>query len=82
MAAKLMEILEYLREEWSLTAWIYGDLGGWKIKVILPYRNFDPDDEGSYIYIYPVEPGIVSPYRSAADVAREIAEEVKSYGKS
>ncbi len=71
MAAKLMEILEYLREEWSLTAWIYGDLGGWKIKVFVP---------GDGIYEYLVEPGIVSPYRTAAAVAREIAEEVHIRG--
>jgi len=82
MAAKLLEILEYLREEWSLTAWIYGDLGGWKIKVFVPGGIWDPDEEETFIYTYPVEPGIVSPYRTAAAVAREIAEEVHIRGKS
>lgn len=72
MAAKLMEILEILLNDWHISAWVYGDLRGWKIKVLVP---------GDGIYEYPVEPGIVSPYRTAADVAREISEEVKRYGK-
>ena len=72
MAAKLMEIVEILQNEYHLYAWVYGDLRGWKIKVFVP---------GDGIYEYLVEPGIVSPYRTAADVAREIAEEVKQYVK-
>ncbi len=76
MAAKLMEILEILHNEYHLFAWVYGDMLGWMIRVqVLNGTNVCVHD-------YPVEPGIVSPYRTAADVAREIAEEVSSYGKS
>lgn len=73
MAAKLMEILEGLRELGYPFAWIYGDLNGWTIKIYI---------KGYGIYDYPVEPGIVSPYRTVESVVREIVEEVKSYGKS
>ena len=74
MAAKLLMILEWLREE-GLTAWVYGDLQGWQIKVLVP-----PKEDRAYSY--PVDPGIVSPYRTVESVVREIVEEVKSYGKS
>jgi len=73
MAAKLLEILEILLNDWHIFAWVYGDLLGWRIQARVPARG---------IYEYVVEPGIVSPYRTAADVAREIAEEVSGYGKS
>ena len=75
MAAKLLEIVEILQNEYHLFAWVYGDLRGWKIRVhVLNSKDVCVHD-------YPVEPGIVSPYRTAEDVAREIAEEVSSYGK-
>ena len=73
MAAKLLEILEGLYELGYEMAWIFGDLNGWKICVYIK-------DKG--VYDYPVEPGIVSPYRTVETVVREIVEEVKRYGKS
>ena len=73
MAAKLLEILEGLRELGYPLAHVYGDLNGWKICVYIK-------DKG--VYDYPVEPGIVSPYRTVETVVREIVEEVKRYGKS
>jgi len=72
MAAKLMEILEILLNDWHIFAWVYGDLLGWRIQARVP----------GGLYEYLIEPGIVSPFRTAADVAREIAEEVSSYGQS
>ena len=72
MAAKLLEILEGLYELGYNLAWVYGDLNGWKIQVLVP---------GGF-YEYPVEPGIVSPYRTVESVVREIVEEVQNYGKS
>lgn len=73
MAAKLLEILEGLRELGYAMSWIHGDLNGWKIMV---YKK------GAGVYDYPVEPGIVSPYRTVESVVREIVEEVKQYGQS
>lgn len=73
MAAKLLEILEGLHELGYEWAWVYGDLNGWKIMVYIT---------GKGVYDYPVEPGIVSPYRTVEAVVREIVEEVQNYGKS
>lgn len=76
MAAKLMEILEGLRER-GLIAYIYGDtVTGWSIRVLTKVTG-----TGCW-YEYPVEPGIVNPYRTVEYVVREIVEEVKRYGKS
>ena len=74
MAGKMLEILEGLRELGYPFAWVYGDLQGWQIKVLVP-----PKEDRAYSY--PVDPGIVSPYRTVESVVREIVEEVKRYGK-
>ena len=74
MAAKLMEILEGLREL-GYDAYVLGKDNGWYIIVRL--RRFD-----HYVHVtYAVEPGIISPFRTVETVVREIVEEVKRYGK-
>lgn len=75
MAAKLMEILEGLREL-GYEAYVLGKDSCWFIIVRL-WRG------DHYVHVtYSVEPGIVSPYRTVESVVREIVEEVKRYGKS
>ena len=76
MAAKLMEILEGLREL-GYDAYVLGKDNGWYI-IVRIWRG------DHYVNVtYSVEPGIVSPYRTVETVVREIVEEVSSrYGQS
>ena len=72
MAAKLMEIMEQLRER-GIDSWVFADCNGWRLYAGIPSGK---------THCFPIDVRIVNPYRSVEKIVEFIVKEVGSYGQS